>query len=32
MYQLWKDYLQPRATGKRDPYEHWNKLALPDGK
>ena len=28
----WADYLQPRPTGKRDPYEHWNKLALPGGK
>lgn len=28
----WEEYLQPRATGKRDPYEHWNKLALPLGK
>ena len=28
----WADYLQPRPTGKRDPYEHWNRLALPNGK
>jgi hypothetical protein len=28
----WQDYLQPRPSGVRDPFEQWNALLAPGGR